>query len=176
MLQMSNYIKKLEAYGEDLEANIIKTTKINKVLKALIKLNTIPKDEEYNFRKRSVELLGKWSKILGAEPPDAAFGSAEKEEKSEPTTNGVHEKKGDDVEEPADKVAQPEEAVEKVSGEVDADAAAKAEVIETLQQDAEAEEAEVTKAAAPSEPVKLDQAPQSAEAAEEVKDVVMAEE
>ena len=44
MAAMSNYIKKLEGYGE-LEAGIIRKTKINKVLKALIKLNTIPKDE-----------------------------------------------------------------------------------------------------------------------------------
>jgi len=63
---MSNYIKKLEGYG-DLEAGIIRTTKINKVLKALIKLNTIPKDEEFNFKGRSVELLSKWTKLLGTD-------------------------------------------------------------------------------------------------------------
>ncbi|RMZ92696.1 hypothetical protein DV736_g25, partial [Chaetothyriales sp. CBS 134916] len=86
MPHMSNFIKKLENY-QDLEASIIRATKINKVLKALLKLNTIPKDEEFNFRKRSVELLSKW-KILGAEPHDADV--ADKESKDTPTTNGVN--------------------------------------------------------------------------------------
>ena len=88
MPQMSNYIKKLENY-EDLEVAIIRATKINKVLKALVKLNTIPKDEEFNFRKRSMDLLSKWNKILGAEPAEPA----EPEAKT-PTTNGVHDTEG----------------------------------------------------------------------------------
>ncbi len=66
MATMSNFIGKLENYG-DLEVSIIRSTKINKVLKALIKLNTIPKDEEFNFKSRSVDLLGRWNKALGAD-------------------------------------------------------------------------------------------------------------
>lgn len=80
---MSSYIKKLENYG-DLEVSIIKATKINKVLKALVKLNTIPKDEEFKFRERSIEMLTKWNKLLGNEPADAD------DKKDEPATNGVH--------------------------------------------------------------------------------------
>ena len=83
MPQMSSYIKKLENYG-DLEVSIIKATKINKVLKALVKLNTIPKDEEFKFRERSIEMLTKWNKLLGNEPAEAD------EKKDEPATNGVH--------------------------------------------------------------------------------------
>jgi hypothetical protein len=83
MPQMSSYIKKLENYG-DLEVSIIKATKINKVLKALVKLNTIPKDEEFKFRERSIEMLTKWNKLLGSEPAEAD------EKKDEPATNGVH--------------------------------------------------------------------------------------
>lgn len=99
MPQMSTYIKKLEGYA-DLEVAIIRTTKINKVLKALIKLNTIPRDEEYQFRKRSLDLLSQWNKIMGAEPADnEGGGAADKESKSTPTTNGVHDEKS---EEPAD--------------------------------------------------------------------------
>jgi hypothetical protein len=86
MPQMANYIKKLENYG-DLDVGIIRTTKINKVLKALIKLNTIPKDEEFNFRSRSMELLNKWNKILGSDNIEDG-GSAEKD--LEPAMNGVH--------------------------------------------------------------------------------------
>lgn len=104
MPQMSTYIKKLEGYA-DLEVAIIRTTKINKVLKALIKLNTIPRDEEYQFRKRSLDLLSQWNKIMGAEPADnEGGGTADKESKSTPTTNGVHEKS----EEPADETKDDE--------------------------------------------------------------------
>jgi hypothetical protein len=66
MPSMSNYIQKVEAYG-DLEVSIIHTTKINKVLKAIIKMNHIPKDEEYDFRRRSINILGKWKKLLDSD-------------------------------------------------------------------------------------------------------------
>ena len=129
MPQMSQYIKKLENY-EDLEVSIIRTTKINKVLKALVKLNTIPRDEEFSFRKRSVELLGKWNKILGAEPEgDNGTLVEEKDSKSTPTTNGVHsEEKKDEPEPPTETVAMPAETLEKVP-EVDADAETKPDII-----------------------------------------------
>ena len=93
MPQMSGYIKKLEEHA-DLEVSIIRTTKINKVLKALIKLNTIPKDEEFKFRERSVKLLEKWNKLLGSENVGEGEASAEMEDK--PTTNGVHKEKPED--------------------------------------------------------------------------------
>ncbi|RMZ79226.1 hypothetical protein DV737_g3476, partial [Chaetothyriales sp. CBS 132003] len=117
MPQMSNFIKKLENY-QDLEVSIIRATKINKVLKALLKLNTIPKDEEFNFRKRSVELLGKW-KILGAEPHDAEV--ADKESKDTPTTNGVNgEASVEDskLDEAEDKPAADDEPVKAESNEL----------------------------------------------------------
>jgi hypothetical protein len=100
---MSQYVKMLENI-EDLEVSIIRVTKINKVLKALVKLNTIPKDEDFHFRKRSIELLGKWNKILGAEAADGDVpATGEKESKSTPTTNGVHEETGDDKKETSEK-------------------------------------------------------------------------
>ncbi len=81
---MSEFITKLETYA-DLEVSIIRTTKINKVLKNIIKLASIPKDEEFNFKKRSHELLAKWNKIL-VDDPNAGPGG-DKEETA--TTNGV---------------------------------------------------------------------------------------
>jgi len=66
MKQMSDYIGKLEAYTE-LEGGIIKSTKINKVLKAILKLNAIPKEEEFSFKSRSQTLLDKWNKVLSSE-------------------------------------------------------------------------------------------------------------
>ena len=87
---MSSYIKKLEGYT-DLDAGIIRSTKINKVLKALIKLNTIPRDEEFHFKSRSIELLNKMGKLLGASDTDLdpADGGAEKDTEAEPATNGI---------------------------------------------------------------------------------------
>ena len=90
MATMSNFITKLENYG-DLEVSIIRSTKINKVLKALIKLNTIPKDEEFKFKSRSVELLGRWNKALGAESTaDENTGPSGLDKDEQPTTNGIH--------------------------------------------------------------------------------------
>ena len=42
----------------------MQTTKINKVLKAIMKRSSIPHDEEYHFRKRSVDLLEKWNEVI----------------------------------------------------------------------------------------------------------------
>jgi hypothetical protein len=127
MPQMSSFIKKLEGYA-DLEVSIIRQTKINKVLKALIKLNTIPRDEEFQFRKRSLELLTQWNKILGAEPPEAEAGT-DKEAKASPATNGIHDEKTEEgtaekTEEPAkEKTADKAEEKTEESTEMPAEAA-----------------------------------------------------
>ncbi|KAK4994104.1 hypothetical protein LTR66_005789 [Elasticomyces elasticus] len=63
MASMSDFFSQLEGYS-DLEASIIRTTKIHKVLKAIVKLNSIPKDEELGFKKRSYAILDSWSKVL----------------------------------------------------------------------------------------------------------------
>ena len=90
MATMSNFISKLENYG-DLEVSIIRSTKINKVLKALIKLNSIPKDEEFHFKGRSLDLLGRWNKALGAESTaDDNAGPSGMDKEEQPTTNGIH--------------------------------------------------------------------------------------
>ena len=94
MSSMSNYIQKLETYA-DLEVSIIRATKINKVLKAIIKLNSIPKDEEYDFRGRSINILGKWKNLLDSDLPSAGASASTADEKSndaKPTANGVHKR------------------------------------------------------------------------------------
>jgi hypothetical protein len=63
---MSEFVTKLEGYA-DLEVSIIRQTKINKVLKAILKLNNIPKEEEFQFKPRSTALLDKWNKLLASE-------------------------------------------------------------------------------------------------------------
>ncbi|KAI1863836.1 uncharacterized protein JN550_009334 [Neoarthrinium moseri] len=81
MQSMSDYLGKLEAFP-DLEGNIIRATKINKVLKAMLKIAEIPKESEFNFKPRSQALLEQWNKTLAVEPTPAAATAA--------PTNGVN--------------------------------------------------------------------------------------
>ncbi|KAL2065086.1 hypothetical protein VTL71DRAFT_4226 [Oculimacula yallundae] len=127
MKQMSEFIAKLQLYA-DLEVSIIRATKINKVLKAILKLSHIPREEEFQFKDRSQELLDKWNKSLATDTPSAApavpattngNGKAEAEiakvSPAEETTNGIKESSTDEkVEEKAEdkpvteKAASPE--------------------------------------------------------------------
>ena len=116
MKQMSEFVTKLEGYS-DLEVSIIRATKINKVLKAILKLSTIPKEEEFQFKPRSQSLLDKWNKLLasetetpGASNVDGATGNPGTEETkldSNASGNGatkeetVEEKTEDKAEAPA---------------------------------------------------------------------------
>lgn len=87
---MSEFLAELETYT-DLEGNIIRTTKINKVLKGMIKLTSVPHDEVYHFKDRSLKLLTKWNETLAKEGSGTS-GDKEDEGKAEsaaPTTNGT---------------------------------------------------------------------------------------
>lgn len=92
MTTMADFFSQLEGY-ENLEASIIRATKVHKVLKAIVKLSSIPKDEEYNFKKRSTAMLEAWNKRMEADG-DAAPPSATAEkppvsfEPKVPETNG----------------------------------------------------------------------------------------
>lgn len=82
MLAMAEHFGPLEEL-HDLEAKIIRETKIHKVLRAIIKLDSIPKDEEFNFKSRSKELLDIWDKTLDAHIDDGKTAKT-----SAPATNG----------------------------------------------------------------------------------------
>jgi hypothetical protein len=124
MKSMADYITKLEGFP-DLEVRIIRATKINKVLKAILKLENIPKEEEFHFKPRSQALLDKWNKLLAvdgtpapaAEGANAVNGTAAK---AGAKTNGVKEK-SEGAEPAKAKGGTKEEAKE------DAEEAAKAE-------------------------------------------------
>ncbi|KAH8815114.1 hypothetical protein F5884DRAFT_164774 [Xylogone sp. PMI_703] len=93
MKQMSEFVTKLEGYA-DLEVSIIRATKINKVLKAILKLNQIPKEEEFQFKKRSQTLLDKWNKLLASDQDTPATvmnddDKAKSENEKSTTANGV---------------------------------------------------------------------------------------
>ncbi|EOA89082.1 hypothetical protein ACJQWK_05989 [Exserohilum turcicum] len=80
MTNMSEYLKQLEAH-EDLEAEVIKKTKVHKVLRAIMKLETIPLEEDFAFKKRSTELLTKWSGALASDPEPAGANGVKNEER-----------------------------------------------------------------------------------------------
>src|SRR5436305_12018939 len=86
MKTMADYISKLESYPE-LEVSIIRATKINKVLKGIIKLPSIPRDDEFHFKQRSNDLLVQWSKILASDPGTPTTGGPA--DRSEAATNAV---------------------------------------------------------------------------------------
>ncbi|KAL3704710.1 hypothetical protein TMatcc_008382 [Talaromyces marneffei ATCC 18224] len=87
MEQMTKHLSELEAFGE-IEVSIIRETKINKVLRAIIKLPSIPKEEQYRFRARSIDILQGWKTLLDSDIPTPA-APADKEAK--PESNGVKE-------------------------------------------------------------------------------------
>ncbi|KAE8852686.1 hypothetical protein PTNB29_10076 [Pyrenophora teres f. teres] len=143
MTNMSEYLKQLEVH-DDLEGEVIKKTKVHKVLKAIMKLDSIPKEEDFEFKKRCGELLGKWSNALANEAEPAGTNGVKEEdrEKSEsakedapPVEKTVEDTKMED--------ATTEAAVEK-KADADGDVAmseADKEVIKdapTAQADAEA--------------------------------------
>jgi hypothetical protein len=68
---MSDYITMLENFS-GLEVSIIRATKINKVLKAILKLDSVPREEEFKFKSRSQKLLEKWNKLMAGETAPAA--------------------------------------------------------------------------------------------------------
>ncbi|KAL1870430.1 hypothetical protein Daus18300_005116 [Diaporthe australafricana] len=119
---LSDYLVKLEQFP-DLETEIIRATKINKVLKAVLKLDSIPKEEEFNFKPRSQVLLEKWNKLLSAEegPSSAApeeangvNGHSSEAPAKEGAKAGVNGVKKTDTEEPETKA----DATEKGNPEV----------------------------------------------------------
>ena len=108
---MSDFLGELETYP-DLEGSIIRTTKIHKVLRQMLKLPSIPLDEEFHFKARSVDLLAKWNETLSNDPNGGGAGDKDDDAKPEasttaPTTNGENSK---EVEEQAEKAEDGEAA------------------------------------------------------------------
>ncbi|KAF4552614.1 PWWP domain-containing protein [Elsinoe fawcettii] len=79
METMDQFFKDLEQHT-NLEGSIIRTTKIHKVLKNILRLENIPQDEKYDFKKRSQVMLDHWADALNA-PADSKADA-------KPATNG----------------------------------------------------------------------------------------
>ena len=121
MKQMSEFVTMLEHFAE-LEVSIIRSTKINKVLKAILKIETIPRESDFSFKQRSQALLDKWNKLMAGDAPAAPAPSS---------TNGVNgasdKQHGDssganDAADAADADADKKDEADKGSGEKTNDA------------------------------------------------------
>lgn len=159
MKMMSDYLTKLESFP-DLEVEIIRLTKINKVLKAMLKLDSIPKEDEFKFKPRSQELLDKWNRILASDDGPASAAPEE--------TNGVngHKTEKASAKEEASSVAN---GIEKADTE-EPEAPKKESKAEEL--NTEAKDVEETKDEAP----KNEEATSSEEKADPTKDEVSTDE
>jgi hypothetical protein len=116
MAAMAEFFGQLEKY-DNLEPSIIRSTKIHKVLKAIVKLASIPKDEELGFKKRSADLLEIWNKRMEGEGDAAAKSAAD--EKA-PETNGETGIAPAASEEPAEpKADESADKVEEAAGRAD---------------------------------------------------------
>jgi hypothetical protein len=135
MKQMSEFVTKLEGYAE-LEVAIIRATKINKVLKAILKLPVIPKEEDFQFKPRSQTLLDKWNKLLATEQAPASTPT------TAPPTNGVSEEANTAAEET---MVEPAAAIEATNGVKEPSAEPKPEEETPVVEEAKAEVPELVK-------------------------------
>lgn len=87
MDEMNKHLSSLEGH-QDLEADIIKETKIHKVLKGIVKLAFVPRDDEFQFKKRSSALLEVWNQRIEAagDVPTKTTNGADEDKPAE--TNG----------------------------------------------------------------------------------------
>jgi hypothetical protein len=122
MEAMDEHLSVLEQH-QDLEPAIIKETKVNKLLKVILKLHTIPRDDEFKFKERCQKLLTAWTHIL----------SGDGEKPKEATPNGVSNGKAENpiVEKPKEASVEPAvngkvESTEEKKTEPEASAAAEA--------------------------------------------------
>lgn len=117
MKQMSDFIAMLENFA-DLEVSIIRATKINKVLKAILKLDSIPREDEFHFKDRSQALLDKWTKLMAGDGASAPAGAPN-------GVNGTAEAHADDKTSETNGVKDEAEDSKKEDSEKDTDVEAK---------------------------------------------------
>ena len=124
MSAMNDYIIQLEGF-EYIEPVIIRNTKVHKVLKAIVKLSSIPREEEYNFKKRSAALLEIWNKRMESDG-DVAPPSAVEPKGDDPFAKKEEETNGDKATTPlaAALVETKEEMDVKLGAEKDVEAKA----------------------------------------------------
>lgn len=133
---MSDFLGELEGYP-DLEGSIIRTTKIHKVLKAMIKLGSIPLDEEFRFKTRSSDLLGKWNEILSNDTTAGDAGDKNTEAKGDDAAAVTMNGEAKSTEEQAEKA----EAGEAAAPEEESEAQIEKKIGTTVEGEKEADDA-----------------------------------
>ncbi|KAK9455831.1 hypothetical protein V1511DRAFT_487758 [Dipodascopsis uninucleata] len=99
METMHKLLSKLEGF-QGLELSIIRSTKINKVLKGINRLSYIPRDNEFHFKERCQKVLEGWNSLFDGNLSPApqtnasaehsiASAETEHEAKHEPVSNGL---------------------------------------------------------------------------------------
>ncbi|KAL6878663.1 hypothetical protein J3F83DRAFT_246628 [Trichoderma novae-zelandiae] len=143
MEAMSSFIDILEKNFDDLEVSIIRSTKINKVFKAILKLDSIPREDELHFKKRSQALLDKWNKLLATEPAPAngVNGASEAKDSGKPAENSGVKESGDKDQDAEEKKAE-EKKVKEAAEEPAAAATAKDEGAESKEEEKDEEKDE----------------------------------
>lgn len=66
----------IDSIGPADAAVLIRTTRVTEVLRAITELPSVPLDEEYQFRKRSTDLLQKWNEVISPSDKNQAPTSA----------------------------------------------------------------------------------------------------
>jgi hypothetical protein len=128
MKEMSDFVKMLEKLP-DLEGSIIRQTSIHKVLKQILRLKSIPRENEFNFKRRSQTLLDKYLKAMAADPALA----------SKPPTNGVDKAPEAEAEKPAEAGEQKDAPAADKPAEATGEAKNEAEKAEPSDQKVEVE-------------------------------------
>ncbi|GAB7347428.1 hypothetical protein MBLNU459_g4349t1 [Dothideomycetes sp. NU459] len=120
MTAMAEHFGQLEEF-HDLEAKIIRVTKIHKVLRAIIKLDSIPKEDEYKFKSRSKELLDIWDKTLDAHVDETKDATSENPMDAPATNGDTIEKAEETSKEPSAAPVEASDASKDATEEADGD-------------------------------------------------------
>lgn len=84
---MDDILRMLENFAE-LDAGLIRKTKINKVLRGILRLDVVPKDEQYKFLARAQSLLASWSPMLdGVNGDEGQKEEGKEESKDQPVSD-----------------------------------------------------------------------------------------
>ncbi|KAH8148238.1 uncharacterized protein LAJ45_07690 [Morchella importuna] len=131
-----------ELQNKGIDAEVIKSTKINKVLKGIFKLPSVPLDDKYNFKKRSADLLQKMNVVLAADGATPATEKTLAVGKEKDIKKAAEKKNGVKADE-ADQDKEEEKSEEKADDKNDEDpATSKKEDVEMKDSDVKAADAE----------------------------------
>lgn len=114
MPAMAEFFTRLENFTE-MDASILRATRIHKLPKAIMRLETIPREEEFDFKTRSAGLLDKWNKILADAPPaegasGGVNGAGEAKESNDAKTGANGTEKAETKDTPVEETEAKEES------------------------------------------------------------------